>query len=227
MRTVNNRLLAAAGGLALVVIAFAPSAAPAVASSGPTVTSATQAGTGDPVLFTDVRVARQAGYDRIVWEFAGGGTPGWTIGYVPEATGQGSGEIIPLAGSAVLSVDITNVGLPGDVTVPSGVTGYAGPAEVVPTGTTTVRQVHPGSVFEGHVDSFVGTTSEAPFRVSLLSDPTRLVVDIPDAVRVPTTVPSGDGTAGWDGQLGGPVALTLAGAALLAMLAGIWIRRSV
>jgi hypothetical protein len=133
---------------------------------------------GDPVLFTDLRIGRHKGFDRVVWEFAGGGSPGWRVGYADDPTEQGSGMAVDLPGDATLEVTITNVGLPGDVDVPRGVDFYDGPRTLAAGSTEWVTEVRPGTLFEGILQGFVGVEEEVPFRVYLLEDPTRLVLEV-------------------------------------------------
>ncbi|MGF1647337.1 MAG: hypothetical protein ACFCVF_10530 [Kineosporiaceae bacterium] len=133
---------------------------------------------GDQVLFTDFRIGRQDGFDRVVWEFAGSGRPGWAAAYADSPSRQGSGAPVDLPGDATLEVLIGNVGIPGDVEVPEGTTPYDGPPARAASGTAAVTEVVVGGTFEGTHDAFVGVTEEAPFRVYLLTDPTRVVLEI-------------------------------------------------
>jgi hypothetical protein len=133
---------------------------------------------GDQVLFTDFRIGRQDGFDRVVWEFAGTGRPGWTVAYTDSPTRQGSGAPVDLPGEATLEVLISNVGIPGDVEVPEGTTPYDGPPARAAAGTEAVTEVVVGGAFEGTHDAFVGVSEEVPFRVYLLSDPSRVVLEV-------------------------------------------------
>jgi hypothetical protein len=135
---------------------------------------------GDQVLFTGFRIGRQDGFDRVVWEFAGTGRPGWTAAYTDSPSRQGSGAPVDLPGEATLEVLISNVGIPGDVEVPEGTTPYDGPPARAAAGTEVVTEVVVGGAFEGTHDAFVGIVDEAPFRVYLLSDPTRVVLEVQD-----------------------------------------------
>lgn len=56
------------------------------------------------LVLTDVRVGDHVGFDRIVLEFAGNGTPGWVVNYVDEARLDGSGKAVTLGGEAVLDI---------------------------------------------------------------------------------------------------------------------------
>ena len=128
------------------------------------------------VTLTDIRIGRQDGFDRVVFEVEGTGTPGWNVRYVADATSQGRGEPIEVAGDAVLQVTLTGAGLPGD----TGVDQWEGPNPLSVAGTETVTEVVFDSTFEGETVAFVGTTAEVPFRVYLLESPTRVVLEVAD-----------------------------------------------
>ncbi len=134
--------------------------------------------TGGPVLFTDLRVGRQAGFDRVVWEFAGDGLPGWRASYSDDPRREGSGDRVDLSGNATLAVTIMGVGLPDSVDVPPGTTEYDGAGQVASADTELVTEVIAGAWFEGYQDGFVGVDSEVPFRVYRLEDPTRIVLEV-------------------------------------------------
>jgi hypothetical protein len=122
-----------------------------------------------------IRVGRHAGFDRVVFELGGAGTPGWDVRYVDAASSQGSGEPIDVAGDAVLQVTLTGAGYPYD----TGVEEYSG-GHVSASGTRAVTEVAFDGTFEGTSVGYVGTAGRAPFRVFLLDSPTRVVVDVSD-----------------------------------------------
>ena len=128
------------------------------------------------VTVSDVRTGRQDGYDRVVLELGGTGTPGWDVRYVDQAYSQGMGSPIEVAGDAVLQVTVTGAGYPFD----TGVEEWAGPDPLPGNGTQTVTEVAWDATFEGTSVAVVGTTGEAPFRVYALEDPTRIVVEVAD-----------------------------------------------
>jgi len=125
------------------------------------------------VTVSDIRIGAHDGFDRVVLEVGGTGTPGWDVRYVDEASSQGKGEPVPVDGDAVLQVTVTGAGYP----YATGVEEFAGPA-LTGTGTSAVTEVVYDATFEGTAVAFVGTTTEAPFRVYALSDPTRIVVEV-------------------------------------------------
>lgn len=131
---------------------------------------------GAKLTVTDIRVGRHDGFDRVVFELGGSGTPGWTVRYVDQPTDDGSGNPVGLDGDAFLEVFITGTGYPMD----TGVTEYSGPNPLDAEGTAEVEQVLYRGVFEGQTQAFVGIDDDdrEPFRVFTLQDPTRVVVDL-------------------------------------------------
>ncbi|MGY1680702.1 AMIN-like domain-containing (lipo)protein [Geodermatophilus sp. SYSU D01176] len=138
---------------------------------------ATQEASADAlVTVSDIRTARQEGFDRVVLETGGAGTPGWDVRYVEEAYAQGTGDPVEVAGEAVLQVTITGAGYPFD----TGVEEWTGPDPLPGSGTRTVTEVAWDATFEGTSVAFVGTRGEAPFRVYALEGPTRVVIEVGD-----------------------------------------------
>ena len=135
-----------------------------------------EASTEAQVTVADIRTGRHDGYDRVVFEMGGTGTPGWDVRYVAQAYSQGMGDPVEVAGEAVLQVTITGAGYPYD----TGVEEWAGPDPLPGNGTQTVTEVAWDATFEGTSVAFTGTTGEAPFRVYALENPTRVVVEVAD-----------------------------------------------
>lgn len=136
--------------------------------------------TADPsqdamLTVTDVRIGRHDGFDRVVYELGGTGTPGWTVQYVDEAVQDGSGEVIDLAGDGTLQVLISGSAYPMD----SGAQPFEHDGPVTGAGTVAVTEARGWSVFEGITDAFIGLQSpDHSFRVYLLESPVRVVVDV-------------------------------------------------
>jgi hypothetical protein len=128
------------------------------------------------VTVTDIRTGRHDGFDRVVFEVGGTGTPGWDVRYVDAPSSQGSGDAVDVAGDAVLQVTITGAGYP----YATGVEEWSGPDPLPGQGTATVTEVVFDATFEGTTVAFVGTRTEAPFRVYALQDPARVVVEVAD-----------------------------------------------
>ncbi|WP_330228546.1 hypothetical protein OHA40_20705 [Nocardia sp. NBC_00508] len=131
---------------------------------------------GDAALtVTDIRLGRQPGVDRVVYELGGVGAPGWLVRYTDQAVQDGSGRQVDVAGQSILEVRILGSAYPFD----SGVTPYAGPDPAVDPAVPGVAGVYRSTVFEGAAQSFIGVRADRPaFSVTTLSNPTRLVVDI-------------------------------------------------
>ncbi|MDQ3612330.1 MAG: hypothetical protein M4D85_12150 [Actinomycetota bacterium] len=131
--------------------------------------------TGGPLSVVAVRVARQDGYDRVVFELDGkvAGEPGWRVAYTDDPAQQGSGDRVEVDGDATLAIDITGVGFPMDTGVEEETDDPA-----LPAGLVVIEDVVLGATFEGQYQAFVGTARKAPFRVFRLSNPARVVLDV-------------------------------------------------
>ncbi|MBL0888853.1 AMIN-like domain-containing (lipo)protein [Myceligenerans indicum] len=150
-------------------------AAPFAADTSPD--HAEPTGVGDTLLtVTGIRTGVHEGFDRVVFDLdgTGSGTPGWDVRYVPEAIDDGSGHHVDVAGDSILSVRISGTAAPTD----SGVT-EADRTPISPAGAEAVEEVVYRSWFEGYSSAFVGIDgAERPFRVFLLTDPVRVVLDV-------------------------------------------------
>jgi hypothetical protein len=127
------------------------------------------------VTVSDIRLGRHDGFDRVVFEVGGTGTPGWDVRYVDEATSQGSGDPVAVAGDAVLQVTLTGMGYPYD----TGVEEYAG-GPLTAGETQVVTEIVFDATYEGTTAAFVGTAGRTPFRVYALEGPARVVVEVAD-----------------------------------------------
>jgi hypothetical protein len=125
------------------------------------------------VTVNDIRLGGHDGFDRVVLQVGGTGTPGWDVRYVDEATSQGSGHELDIAGDAVLQVSLTGAGYPYETHVDE----YAAPPLTAP-GTSAVTEVVFDATFEGTSLAFVGTVAKNPFRVYALENPTRVVLEV-------------------------------------------------
>lgn len=152
-----------------------PSASPAAGFGVADVTSPSFPDLGGDLGGTGVvRVGRHSGFDRVVWEFAGTGKPTYRVRYVDEPTADGSGDVVAVAGDAFLEVLVTSVGIPED-----GTARPADPPASALAGTVIAEANAIYGGFEGYGQSFIGVRDrERPFKVSLLTGPTRLVVDV-------------------------------------------------
>jgi hypothetical protein len=169
-----------AGGTAGSSSAAAASDTDAVPSEPPfpanTEPDTGEASPGAQVTVRAIRIGAHDGFDRVVFEAGGKGTPGWNVRYVGRALSQGSGKPVAVAGKAVLQVTITGVGYPTE----TGVAEYSGPDHLSAAGTQAVREVVFDSTFEGTTVAFIGTAATTPFRVYALDAPARVVVEVAD-----------------------------------------------
>ena len=130
----------------------------------------------ETALLTDVRSARQEGYDRVVFQFANG-TPGYEVGYVERPiVADGSGDEVAVEGAAVLRVRMEPA-LDADLTQESAPRTYTGPNRFSPDTAVVAELVGTGG-FEAVLTWAVGIDGERPFRVTTLADPPRIVIDI-------------------------------------------------
>jgi hypothetical protein len=123
-----------------------------------------------------VRVARQEGFDRVTFEFAGPNVPGYEIGYTERPiTEDGSGNEVTVQGDHVVKVrfepasgvDLTGATMQEIYTGPTVVTGD----------TSTVNEVVRTGDFEAVLSWAVGLADKVDFRVSTLESPSRVVID--------------------------------------------------
>ena len=129
------------------------------------------------VTVSDIRVGGHDGFDRVVLEVGGEGTPGWDVRYVDQPSSQGKGDPVEVAGDAVLQLTLTGAGYPYD----TGVEEYSAAAPLSAPDTEAVTEIVFDATYEGTTVTFVGTTTRAPFRVYLLEAPTRVVLEVAHA----------------------------------------------
>lgn len=129
---------------------------------------------GDLGAIGAVRVGKHPGYDRVVWQFPGSGRPSLQVKYVDQPIGDPSGDVVDIRGDAYLEVLVSSVGIP-PANAPRPASASA--ASLAGTVVADARPVFGG--FEAVGQTFVGVRDdERPFRVTLLRNPTRIVVDI-------------------------------------------------
>jgi hypothetical protein len=149
---------------------------------GPTVTASGQAGSGVPVL-SEVRIARHDAFDRVVFEFTGDVLPEATTDG-PRANGPGavtgdpSGLPVEVDGAQVLTISMSPAIATYAASMPPGPL-YSGPNTFSPTDTTNVVHVVLTGDFESVLTWAIGFRIAATPQVTVLTAPTRVVVDIP------------------------------------------------
>ena len=134
-------------------------------------------GPGERYAYNVSPPAGADGFDRVVLDLEGTGSPGWSVQYVDAATDDGSGDPVPVDGDGVLQVRLSGMAMPGE---DPAITEYDG-ATIDPEGTEAVDEVVYRFWFEGYTTAFVGVDEPGlPFRVFALEDPARVVVDVQD-----------------------------------------------
>lgn len=126
---------------------------------------------GSALILTAARSSVHGAYDRVVLQFSGPGTPGWSAQYATEAATLGKGDPIKVAGAGMIDLMITGTTYPqqGSPALKSGSTPGAG---VIP-------EIYSDGWFEGTTHVVLGTAAAArPFRVFAVSNPARLVIDV-------------------------------------------------
>lgn len=113
----------------------------------------------------DVRMATHDSFDRIVFDMAGTGVPGWHVDYNEHPVQQGSGHPFEFEGSIALDVMI------------HGVTGPADVADLPGTG-GVVTEVRSGITHHGSTHFVIGMNEVLPYSVQIIQEPQRLVIDI-------------------------------------------------
>lgn len=124
------------------------------------------------VILQSVSTAGCGGFDRVVFEFDRS-VPTYAIAYIDRPiTECGSGEIIGLAGDAALEVHFQSAQAHTD----------AGQPTIAERNRTldhpNLEQLVDSCDFEGNVTWVLGLASRTPYRVTELTAPPRLVVDV-------------------------------------------------
>jgi len=144
-------------------------------STGGSTTPVSVAATHPTAHLVAVRAARQDTVDRVVFEFSDQ-VPGYKVAYGKKPIVGTSGKEVPLAGAAALVVHMeAATGFNLDTGKPT----YSGPQRLQPAGTRAVDDVAQVEDFEGVLSWALGVNAEIPFRVSTLTAPPRLVIDLP------------------------------------------------
>ncbi len=119
-----------------------------------------------------IRVARQKGFDRVVFEFDKG-KPEYIIQYLPSNiySSDAGDEEIKIPGKVFMQVSI--YGMPQMEDLPCKLQSYPEGKLNFPA----IQQIDEKVWFEGIRDFLIGVKSKKPFRVQELSNPSRLVID--------------------------------------------------
>ena len=112
------------------------------------------------------------GWERIVFEFNSDAWPPATIQYVDKAVSCGSGQpVAGLKGSSILEVAFTSAQAHDNTGKPAIPPTITGPGRTVVNGIQSCD-------FEGHVTWDFGLTGKQNFKVSMLPNPPRVVIDV-------------------------------------------------
>jgi hypothetical protein len=132
----------------------------------------------ETALLERVALARNEGYDRIVFQFTNG-VPGYRVEYVePPLSEDGSGDPVEIEGDAFVQIRMEPAS-GFDVSTGEGELVYDGPRRISgeDAGTSVVREAVRTGDFEAVLTWAVGLSDRVDFRVLTLDDPPRLVVD--------------------------------------------------
>lgn len=125
-------------------------------------------------LLRDVRMGvhpENGGWERIVFEFQGGLPPA-QVKYVMSAAQCGSGQPVTLAGTAILSVRFDQAAQHTD----AGQQTFA--KNLVPGPGSTVLEAKLSCDFEALLQWELGVKAQQNFKVTTLTNPPRLVIDV-------------------------------------------------
>jgi peptidoglycan hydrolase-like protein with peptidoglycan-binding domain len=136
---------------------------------------------GAQATLRTIRAARHDGYDRMVFEFAGG-RPAYAIHYTAVARQGGSGRPIATNANTALQIDLQARTIYLDD--PEFPRSFS-PASLTPK-LPTLRTVRYGGQYEGQSTFGAGLRGRTGFRVIELANPTRIVIDVKHGARVRT-----------------------------------------
>lgn len=107
--------------------------------------------------FSSIRAELDTGVERVILKAEGDGDLQWQAQWVSEATTQGKGDVIDVAGKSILQVMVAGVRYPEE-----------GEDEellaALPT-TKLITDIQAEPVFEGMQQIVIGTKEEVPYRV--------------------------------------------------------------
>ena len=124
-----------------------------------------------PALVTDARMGENEGFDRFVLEFESEALPGYRIEYVNQAAFCGSGKLVSLPGTAILTVTVTPASAHSEE-------GEALTEQEIPGPGDLMLEAIQTCDFEGIVAWAISVDGRLPFRVLTLEDPLRIAIDV-------------------------------------------------
>ena len=154
---------------------------------------------GTPATVSAVATGRHAGFDRVVFRVSGPSL-GYDVRYAARLVEDPTGRVLPLAGSAVLTVTLQ----------PTRWMDTPSPRVNRTDGFPALRQIRYAGEFEAVVNYGLGQAGRDGFRVFRLTGPDRIVIDLrhPAGAASPTA-----GTGTGTGTGAGPGAATDPGTA--------------
>lgn len=123
----------------------------------------------------NVRSAVHDGFERVVIEHAGTGTPSMLVQYVQDPVAPGSGFPIGIEQDAVLEIIWSGTSTIEDIDEDQLMETNE---PITDLNTTAVQSVVVFAPWEATSSYFIGLDEQRPFAVTILEDPVRLVVDI-------------------------------------------------
>lgn len=155
------------------------SAAPTTSSTPPDIAPLGTPGTGRQehwpslagLTVTGYRIGEHATFDRLVFDLAGEGEPGWFIEYTDEPLQQASGLPVEYEGTTALQIII--MGTPYPMGDDSALLDHGWHP-----GGGVINHVTYASLFEANSEFVIGLDERHPYSVTFLEDPKRLVIDL-------------------------------------------------
>lgn len=153
-------------------------------AAGPFICGTLAGGAATAAQLNDVRVASHPGYDRVTFQFAavGGGPVSHVPVYTIKRQGSANFDLDPsglplhLEGTSGLRIVFQDAGAV-DNSGPAPITTYHGSSDLK-VGLPVVREVAPAGDFERVLTWAIGLASPGCLRVTELSNPARLAVDV-------------------------------------------------
>ncbi|HEY5154013.1 MAG TPA: hypothetical protein VIJ47_04715 [Acidimicrobiales bacterium] len=135
-----------------------------------------------------VRIGNDGTFDRVVFEFSGDVAPAATL--IGKGPNDGtlafdpSGLPVTISGAQLITVRMESAIATYAASNPPGPL-YAGPTSITPTGTANIVQVMQIGDFESVLQWTIGMRTATAVTVQVLTNPVRVVVDVPHAAAPP------------------------------------------
>lgn len=123
----------------------------------------------------DVRSAMHNGFERVVIEHAGTGSPSYVAQYTDEPVQPGSGKPIDIADDTYLEIILSGSAASDDIDDSQMLENGTEITQLTTQATGTVMSFAP---WESTSTYYIGLDQQRPYAVTVLQDPVRIVVDI-------------------------------------------------